>query len=67
VTNHPTLAIGHDPSQPTTLWNHNHSFNDWLRCRCGKTWMDQVREPTLCKADSRGENKRSRPARGGKG
>jgi hypothetical protein len=57
VSNHSALATGHNPDAPTSLWNHNHNFDDNLRCRCGKTWTQQVAHPTLCSKNARGANK----------
>jgi hypothetical protein len=61
MSSHSALAIGHDPDKPTSLWNHNHTFDERLRCPCGKTWTQQVSSPSLCKLDVRGVNKSSVP------
>jgi hypothetical protein len=63
MTSHSALATGHDPNQPTSLWNHNHVFNERLRCKCGRTWTQQVASPSLCPLDARGENRQNKPPR----
>jgi len=57
VSNHSSLATNHDLTKPPGLWNHNHCFDNRLRCRCGWTWTQQITHPKWCPLDVRGANK----------
>ncbi len=50
-----------DRAKPVSIENHNHSFDEHLRCICGVTWEQQSVVPVICSKDARGRNERDNP------
>lgn len=53
--------MAYDRRKPVSIYNHNHSFDERLRCVCGTTWNRVANHPTRCPKRAAERNKRNTP------